>query len=284
MFSWLPKSLKQRAKSRWKGVRVAISRKIRAFSKQDLLYMLQQLGIKSGDVLLVHSSFDHFSAFLGKPMEVVAALQEAVGPSGTLLMPTMPFTGSALEFVNENLVFHAKRTPSKMGLLTELFRRAPGVIRSVHPTHAVAAWGARADEIVRDHHKAHTPCGKGTPYGRLPEFEGKILLLGTGVGAMTFFHSVEEMLEPEMPFSPFTKEVFRLKSFTAQNELCFSETRLFDPYYSRRRNLDKLVPVLKARRWWREAQLGGVRAILLNAREVLEASRLLARQGVFCYD
>jgi aminoglycoside 3-N-acetyltransferase len=284
MLSWLPASFKRKAKSDWKNLRVAFARNSRGFSKEDLVKMLRRLGIELGDTLLVHSSLDQFQAFLGKPGDIIAALQEAVSPAGTLIMPTLPFRGSAVQYVQESRVFDVKKTPSQMGLLTELFRRIPVVVRSVHPTHAVAAWGACSAEIVNAHHEASTPCGRQTPYGRLLDHNGKILFLGTNISVMTFFHAIEEILEPRMPFSPFTKEVFTLESRDAQNNLVTTRTRLFEPQYSKRRNLEKLVPVLKQHGWWREARLGRMRAILLKAGEVLQASEALAQQGIYCYD
>jgi len=283
MFSWLPTKLKSRAKSDWKRLRIAFVQKSRGFSKKELFEMLLRLGVERGDTLLVHSSLDQFSAFRGKPMDIILALQEVVGPSGTLLMPTLPFRGSAVEYVRELRVFDARRTPSQMGMLTELFRRISGVVRSTHPTHAVAAWGMRASEIVEAHHASATPCGRQTPYGRLLDHHGKILFLGTDISVMTFFHTVEEILESKMPFSPFTREVFVLESRDPENQSLTTHTRLFDPQYSRRRNLSKLIPALKQRGWWRDAKLGGMQAILLRADQVLEVSTALAERGIFCY-
>jgi aminoglycoside 3-N-acetyltransferase len=284
MLSWLPASFKRKAKSDWKNLRVAFARKSRGFSKKDLVGMLRGLGIEPGDTILVHSSLDQFQAFLGKPADIILALQEATGPTGTVMMPTLPFRGSAVEYVREKRVFDVKKTASQMGLLTELFRRTPGVIRSVHPTHAVAAWGAASTEIVKDHNEATTPCGRQTPYGRLLDRGGKILFLGTDITVMTFFHTVEEILEPRMPFSPFTKEIFELESRDAQHNPVTTCTRLFEPQYSKRRNLEKLVPALKQKGWWRESRLGGMNAILLRAGQVLQAGEALAQRGVYCYD
>ena len=246
--------------------------------------MLHRLGVSRSDTLLVHSSLNEFSAFLGKPLDIISALQEAVGPTGTLLLPTLPFTGSAVEYVRTAKPFDVRRTPSQMGMLTELFRRMPGVSRSLHPTHPVAAWGANASGMIANHHLASTPCGKETPYGRLLDHNGKILFLGTDISVMTFFHAVEEIIETQMPFSPFSKEVFALESRDALGNTLSTRTRLFEPRYSRRRNIHKLVPELKRRKAWREMQLGGMKALLLRAQDVLEASLVLAKQGIFCYD
>src|SRR2546425_534962 len=105
----------------------------------------------------------------GDPVEVIRALQDVLGPRGTLMMPTLPFTGSAIEYTSRDLVFDVRRTPSRMGFITEVFRRGPEVVRSLHPTHSVAVWGNNVDAIVAGHHVAETPCGRPTPYGRLLE-------------------------------------------------------------------------------------------------------------------
>jgi len=86
--------------------------------------------------------------------------------------------GSAVEYALGEPVFDARLTVSRMGLITEVFRRAPGVVRSVHPTHSVAVWGSRADAIVAGHELADTPCGRLTPYAKLLDYDGKILLAG----------------------------------------------------------------------------------------------------------
>jgi aminoglycoside 3-N-acetyltransferase len=284
MTSWLPKEFKRKAKSHWKSLGTRLLRSSRGFSYADLLQLLRRVGVMTGDTVLVHSSFDRFAAFLGKPTEIIAVLQEAVGNTGTLLMPTLPFTGTAVEYVKKGLVFDVKKTPSQMGFLTEMFRRSSGVVRSVHPTHAVAAWGRLAVEMVRDHAAAGTPCGRLTPYGRLLEHDGKILFLGTDISVMTFFHAVEEILEPRLPFSPFTREIYSVESRDEYGNLVVSNMRLFEPHCSRRRNLGKLVPVLKKRGWWHEAHRSGLTAIVLKAAEVLEATTMLASQRIYCYD
>ncbi len=279
-----PQGVKRRLRGYWKNLRLAILRGTCSFSSADLLRTFRTLGIGPGDTLLVHSSLDQFGAYTGKPTDVLTVLQEAIGPSGTLLLPTLPFTDSAVEYVRGAGVFDVERTPSKMGLLTELFRRMPGVIRSIHPTHAVAIKGAAAAELASGHSEAKTPCGRGTPYARLLERSGKILFLGCDIRAMTFFHSIEELLEPRMPFSPFTEQEYVLESRDAQGRLWVTRTRLFDPAYSSKRNLKKLIPVLQQQGAWKEKRVSTLYILLLQAQQVLTACETLASRGIYCYD
>jgi aminoglycoside N3'-acetyltransferase len=138
--------------------------------------------------------------------------------------------------------------------------------------------------MIADHHLVQTPCGVGSPFVRLLDLDGRILFLGTGIGPMTFFHAVEELLANQMPFSPFTSETFTLQSRDVEGKILSSTLRLFDPTWSRRRNLEKLIPVLKSQKAWADGHIGRLDGILLAAKDVLQACRELAAKGVYCYD
>ena len=275
---------KQYLKARQKQMRRIYVESFHAFSAEVLAREIAALGIGAGDTLLVHSSFDAFLGFTGKPTEVIAVLQNAVGAGGAVLMPTLPFDGTAVEYARRQLVFDVRRTPSRMGLLTELFRRSAGVARSVHPTHPVAAWGRDAAALVEGHYAARTPCGEGSPYARLLERRGKILLMGTGIGVLTFFHTIEELVEHNLPASPFTEEVFHLQSRDYSGNIVATHTRLFEPGVSQRRNLDKLVRELRKRGAWRQRRAGCLQMIELDADDVLSTVSAMAARRTYCYD
>ncbi|MBF0178493.1 MAG: AAC(3) family N-acetyltransferase [Magnetococcales bacterium] len=281
----IPVPWKNRLKGTWKRLRLAWLRRRHGFGPDDLRQTLRDLGIRPGDALLVHSALDRLECFTGKLSDILTVLQECVGEEGVLLMPTLPFPGSALEWVRSGATFDLNRTPSRSGLLTELFRRSPGVIRSPHPTHATAIWGSRAAEFARDHAACATPCGRGSPYAKLLEADGKILFLGAGIASMTFFHTVEELLEPRLPRSPFTRETFTLAFRNASGETVTTTTRLFDPELSRRRRIARVVPMLRSRRGgWRHLRMGSGDLLLLNARDVRDALMDMAMAGEYCYD
>src|ERR1700737_1444538 len=101
--------LKARIKKHLKNLRQSDSRTFHSFTPNDLQRSLRRLGIESGDIVIVHSSFDAFEGFTGKPSDVISALKEAIGSKGTLLMPTLPFTGTAVEYVKEHPIFDVRR-------------------------------------------------------------------------------------------------------------------------------------------------------------------------------
>ena len=148
---------------------------------------LAALGVRPGDHLLVHSALSSLGFVPRGPAAVIAALQRALGPSGTLVMPTHSWDRVGAG----DFSFDIARTPSCVGAISEHFRTMPGVVRSLHPTHSVAASGPGAARLIEGHERADTPCGHGTPYARLIEAQGRVLFLGATLEHNTMFHTFE---------------------------------------------------------------------------------------------
>ncbi len=278
----------QPAKKRLRGPYRELRRKYlrlrSGFGPDDLRRLLRENGVSPGDAVLVHSGMSGFEGFRGNLSDIIGVFQEAVGRGGTLLMPTLSMAGSALDYARSNRIFDANTTPSQVGLLTEVFRRSPDVKRSIHPTHSVAVWGADQDWWIANHHLSDTPCGRGTPWERLWERDGKIVLAGVPIAAMTYFHCAEEHLEPRMPASPFTTERYAVSCRVDKQIIESAPMRLYDPQISRRRNLAPLDAELRRTGRWREIRAGTLTAPVLRAREVLQALEEMADRGTFCYD
>src|ERR671936_790799 len=86
---------------------------------EKLVEGFRELGVEEGDTLLVHSSYKSFGPVDGGPQTVIHALEAALGPWGTLIMPTFNFD------FNKGAPWDVRTTPSKMGILTELVRQDP---------------------------------------------------------------------------------------------------------------------------------------------------------------
>jgi aminoglycoside 3-N-acetyltransferase len=273
---------KARVKSWLARWRAAYIRQFFSFTNDDLLAALRRLGIERDDVLIAHTSFAQFEGFQGGVADAIRTLQAAV-EDGTLLIPTLPFDGAAVDYIKSGTVTDIARTPSRMGFITEVFRRLPGVTRSIHPTHPIAIWGKDAAAVAAGHHAAATPCGVGTPFHQLLQRQGKILLAGVSIRTMTFYHCVEELLEPEMPFSPFTDTWYEASSKGPDGTVYATRMRLFDPGVSARRDPELMVEPLKRRGFWRQTRVGRLDLVVLHATEVVATVREMAAERKFCY-
>lgn len=154
---------------------------------------LARLGVAPGDLLCVHSKLSALGHVVGGPETVLAALRDLLGPEGTLMMPTFCGGNSTFAYVQAGPPpFDPQRTPCTTGALCESFRVQAGTVRSLHPTHSVAAQGPLAEELTRGHEESLTPFGPETPYARLVALGGKTLLFG--VNANSVLHHVQELV------------------------------------------------------------------------------------------
>ena len=172
---------------------------------QSLFDDFRALGVRAGDVLLVHSSLSAIGWVCGGPVAVIQALEKVLGPGGTLVVPTHtsylsepalwrspPVPPGWMETIRRNMpAFDPAVTPSRgMGAIPECFRSQPRVLRSNHPHDSFAARGPQAEFIVGSH-ALHEGLGERSPLARLYELDASVLLLGVMHDSNTSLHLAE---------------------------------------------------------------------------------------------
>lgn len=169
----------------------------------DLTAGWRRAGVADGMHVIVHSSLSALGPVDGGAATVVASLRRAVGPAGTIVAPAFtpqvadPDPGAGVP----DAAVRARRAavptfhpglPSTMGAVPEALRALPDAARSAHPQASVVAAGARAAEIVADQ-----PLGfaldRDSPFGRLHDLSGHILLVGVGHNRNSFLHHAETL-------------------------------------------------------------------------------------------
>lgn len=140
--------------------------------------------VKRGDHILVHTAAGDLLRALGcTPDDVIAELQTLVGQSGALIFPTFNWG-----WLNGEC-FDDARTPSQMGVVTEVARKL-STVRSGHPVYSFCALGADVEEYAIDNASAYGPS---SPFTVLEEHDAKVLIINMPwTHAMTAFHWVEE--------------------------------------------------------------------------------------------
>jgi aminoglycoside 3-N-acetyltransferase len=98
--------------------------------------------------------------------------------------------------------------PSKAGLVSEVFRRMPGVRRSISNNHSVCALGPNAAFLTDSHHLSTTSWDKSSPYRRIASLPNAWVVgfgVGHGLRAATALHCVES----ELPDHPYFSRLFK---------------------------------------------------------------------------
>jgi len=156
-------------------------------TKDGIKKGLENIGIKKGDKIIVHSSLSSLGTVVGGAETVCKACMELLSEDGLLMMPSF----NHYEAVGEDGkgFFDPLLTPSTNGAVPDFFWRMKGVFRSLDPSHAFATWGKNAFDYVKNHHHVST-MGKGSPLELLERDGGKIVLIDCPA-ANTFMHVVE---------------------------------------------------------------------------------------------
>ncbi|NYH50789.1 aminoglycoside 3-N-acetyltransferase [Nocardiopsis arvandica] len=173
-------------------------------TRASLARDLAALGV-AGDTLLVHSSLSSLGWVCGGAQTVVQALLDAVGPRGTLVVPTQTGENSDPGQWRDPPVpegwwpviraeapgFDPRLTPSRgMGRVPEMVRTWPGAVRSANPQTSFAALGPRARDLM-DRHPIDCRLGEDSPLAALERARSRVLLLGVGFGSCTALHLAE---------------------------------------------------------------------------------------------
>lgn len=245
---------------------------------------LLKLGVRKGDTLMVHSAFSPFNGFRGGPVEIIDCLIGLLGSDGNLLMPSMPYRTSSSEYLQRNDVFDVRKTPSRMGLITELFRRRPGTKRSLSPTHPVLALGRDSDWITEGHERCEFPCGKGSPFEKFRSLGGKILFFGIPFNTLTFIHHMEDLLRDRLPLPVYaeTPLTARMRDIGGREitvrAYCFSDAavRSRRPGILERRLLEKKL--------LGKTRIGATVLMLVSAEDAVRCAREMLDDNICFYE
>lgn len=206
-------------------------KKLGTYTYQKIVSDLSNLGIKNGDSVFVHSSLSKLGFIEGGSETIINALKHQVGTEGTLIFPTFSFPGGGLlsTISDENYIFDVENEPSSVGIISEVFRKQKNVVRSIHPTHSIAAFGKHANDIVKNHIDLGSNFGKGTPFGKMLDLNVKMIGLGVRIPMFTFFHCVEDY-NPDYFKGLYHKSTIPVKIKKGDN-ISIYETAYHDPLF-----------------------------------------------------
>ena len=170
-------------------------------TQQDICAALQRLGVLPGDICLFHSSFKSLGPVEGGADAVIGGFEDALGPDGTLVAPTL----CSSDFFNSYNTWHLDK-PSEVGYLPEYFRRLPWVLRSDQATHSVAARGKLARELTQEHTAygfhlcpfGETAFADSSPWVKMYHRNAKVVFLGVNMRYNTFKHMIEGRYTEEL--------------------------------------------------------------------------------------
>ena len=250
-----------------------------SYTPIQLANTLKTMGITAGDTVLMHSAFHVLNGFDGTPDQVIDCVLSLIGESGNLAMVSLPYTRTTSAYLQAGMPFDVQHTMSAMGVITEMFRQRPGVVRSLNPAHPILACGPAAPWLIADHEHTMYSCGKGSPFEKLVHAQAKALFFDVSLRKMTFFHHLEDLFQDTLPVNLYEATPIESIVIDASGKRKTVKTYVFSSAAQRYRNSRNLRKMLIKHSVVKMEKIGNTNLIVLQLQQVVECAQHMVRSG-----
>lgn len=239
--------------------------------KQRVLVTLEEIGtiLDNFDLncdLIIHSSTSNIGKIEGGAKQLTDLILSKIDlTSHTLLAAALPFLGSQKEYLDGLESFDLQNAKNAMGNISNMILKKESCKRSFHPTHSVIAIGKDAEYYVENHEKCKTPFCGDSPYSKITQKNGKILMFGVNLNSVTNFHVYEDMLGEYLPFDIYTNKVYKIDSKNNDQNVTI-ELKAHNPLLSAKRDCERARKYLIKNGYIETYKLGDSEVSLLDAK------------------
>jgi len=189
---------------------------------------LKDVGISSGDLLLVHSSYGNLKCVKKSPIEIIEELKNIVGENGSIAMPAIreyeeePNLRNYLKTDLSETVctYDVYNTKVITGVLPATMVKMSESVVSKFPLNTMVAIGKLAKPMMEDNLKGDLPtaCGVHSSWKFCLDNNAYLVGLGTDLsGSLTMIHVAEDILDEKWAIKNwYRKRIFKIidKDFT----------------------------------------------------------------------
>lgn len=243
--------------------------------------LTDELEISKGSIVFIHSSADNLNIRFDA-LRVLEILLETVGEEGTLVFPCWHFTHRAEDYLRSGKVFDVRRSPSTLGMLSEMARRYPGAKRSLHPVNSIVAIGKNAAIITGSHHTDIYPCGEKSPYYLAMQLGGSIAGIGVNANFLSFVHCPEDIMKEQFPIKTRLDEVFEAKVKKEDGTIAIVKTMAAHPQI-KNNNILKFLNNHIEKSICKNITIKGNRFFIAHPKELFDAMVELAKESKTIY-
>jgi len=159
-------------------------------TKTVLKNQLKNLNIEHNDTVMLHCSLRAIGKTENGADDVIDAFCEYLS-SGLFIVPA--FTWDTVNAEQPLFDVNGDVTES-LGVLPQIFSKRKGVLRSLHPTHSLSAFGKAVAGFAAGEENVDVPCARDGCYGKLLDLNAKIILAGVTLNRCTFLHGTEDWM------------------------------------------------------------------------------------------
>src|SRR5260221_1958201 len=176
----------------------------------NIIRFRRSVGIKEGDLIVVHSSAGALRPTGLKAQEIVDEMLNLIGNRGTIAMPAFPKYKDEPQGIARmrkdvaQLVFEydIQRSIPWTGALPLKLMQRPGAVRSAHPLNTMVAYGPLARPMMENNLRGDKPlpCGPQSSWKFCADHGAKVVALGVDMAhSLTMIHVAEDSYEREWP-------------------------------------------------------------------------------------
>ena len=245
-------------------------------SQSDIAEGLRRVGLKGGDIALVHSAMRTFGYIEGGAPTAVDALLEVLGPRGTLVVPTFTFAHEA----EDAPIIDPRKDPSEMGIISETARLRPDALRSTAFRHSFAGIGPRA-RVITEVDPSLSSFDLRSSFGVMLALNTQVLLFGMTYSSSTSHHFAEWVCDvPYRRTIPMTVKVRRADgSLVSQPMIDYQPNSEGGSYYgSRGPDFNRLGKMLEDRDLVGRTFIGNAAVRRFAMRDLIDLAQVEAAQ------
>ncbi|MFT5892837.1 MAG: aminoglycoside 3-N-acetyltransferase [Dokdonia sp.] len=251
------------------------------YTTNDIIEVMRTMGMKKGSIVFIHSSMTEFYNYVGTAEELITRVIQEIGEEGTLMMPAFPKFENIIK-VDDKVDFDVRYTPSGAGYLTEVFRKHPGVKRSINIQQSVCAYGRLADYFVLEHHHSLTAWDEYSPYYKMSQAPALVFAFGLSAQYLgTMIHCTESILRTKyMYFQMFFKKevVYKYRDYEGNVRThCYLSHDFARK--SRKNNIIKYIESIQ----FKHTKISNLSIRMIDAKYILDLYLQLADRGITMY-
>ena len=250
-------------------------------SKEDVVAAMGELDLQND--VLIHSSLQDIGNIEGRHKTFIEYLDEKILlPGKNILSIAIPVKGSTYEYLKTIKSFDAT-APNAMGVITKQYMKRNDAIRSLNPTHSVVVVGPLASYYTSQHHIDATPFTVNSPYYKLLEKDGDILMIGADIKHLTICHLIEDLLGKDFPYDVYARNEFDITIKTRDGDTYKGKYKAHDSFMGSVRVPDYILYKIKQLPSTHIIPLGNSELIHLKARDVILCMLRELRKGMSIY-
>lgn len=245
--------------------------------KKDIKHILENLDIKKDDTLLIHSSLKSIGKIEDNAEGLIHELISYLN-DGLLIFPTHTWN----YMKEDKMIYDVNQTPSCVGELTNIARKTKGFLRSMHPTHSVAAYGKNAQAYIDNDLIANSPVGINNCFGVLKDLNAKIMFIGAPLSKNTFIHAIEEEFNVA---DRLTDHIYHFYSKKDDKIIEYNMPRHFSKYNPHlSEHYEKLLPIFLRKEIAKEFYFGNAKSYLIDAKKCYDLVSEILKKDIHAFD